>query len=680
VSLAVSDTQTTSPATAAGQKLARRILSAVVAALVIGISAIIGWASEFAGPMPALSGPNAFFYDLAVATLGDSSDRNPWPHTLVLLLDEESLAREPWSQTPRALHQPHLGNLTRSLIDMGARKVAFDLVVAMDPAQLAIPSAALKDYDAPLRSVLAEYPSRIVLGAYPTVGPAETYADLVGPSGVGVVDLQAEADGIIRSVATRVRTPSGAVEPAFAELVAAPPDGDVSIRPQSRVLLFPPVPLTRVPSMNVATFERCSQTTLGLRVLASAIRGRNVLIGAAVAGEDVRRGPDRFMVQQPLSPPANECRPTTLMPSTSGRNIVPGVIVQAAAVENAMSERNPELADPLVRAGSSGAVAALGVLLFAVGGRRLVRLPVQRPRLFATSLGAFAGVSALTLALGLSFFVLQLVALAVFGLWLPLGYTLVFVAAAGFLGIMTIAVRRDLALADLRTAFGRYLPPPVVAAALDSRDAFDGEERMVSVLIADLRGFTPFCGTHRDQPAQIIRALNEKFASAQEILDRYEACLDKFDGDAVIAFWNGVGDQTDHAARALAAAIELVERDRIAVATGHAPLAFKVAVATGIAFVGSYGSRQKRNFSAIGEPMNLAARLESVCNEFETDILLARETVDQALRVGTQRDDIRAILESHRFVELGMTELKGFDGSVPVITVVRDPEVTTRQR
>ena len=300
-----------------------------------------------------------------------------------------------------------------------------------------------------------------------------------------------------------------------------------------------------------------------------------------------------------------------------------------------------------------------------------MRLPVRRPRVFATSLGAFAGVTGLTVALGLSFFVLQLAALRFFALWLPLGYTLVFVAAAGFLGIMTIAVRRDLALADLRIAFGRYLPPPVVAAALDSREAFDGEERTISVLMADLRGFTPFCGTHKNQPTQIIRALNQKFAAAQDVLDRYEACLDKFDGDAVIAFWNGVGDQPDHAARAIAAAIELVERDRAAVAGGQEQLAFKVAVATGIAFVGSYGSRQKRNFSAIGEPMNLAARLESVCNDFGTDLLAAHETVEQAYRIGSKRDDVRLILDSHTFVELGKTELKGFAGEIPVMTAQR---------
>ena len=649
----------------------RRVIPALLALAMTLVSGVIGWFSDFGGPVPALSGPNAFFYDMAVAALGDDSLRAPWPRTLVLLLDEESLDRQPWSRTPRALHQPHLGVLTRRLIDMGARKVGFDLVVAMDPTQLAIPGADLKDFDAPLRRVLEDHPNRIVLGAYPTVAPADIYVDRLGPAGGGVGDLQAETDGIIRSVATRVRVPGGGIEPAFAELLAASPDADMSIRPQSRVLLFPPAPLTRMPSLNVATFERCFDTAEGRRVLEQAVRGRNILIGAAVAGEDVRRGPDRFMTAAPAVPPANECRPTTITPASGGRNIVPGVIVQAAAVENAMAERTPELAEPSVRAAFSAGVAALGSLLFLLAGGRLVHLPVSRPRLLSTSLGAFAGVAAVTFALGLSLFLVQIAALRWLFWWVPLGDTLVFVAGVGFLGVMGIAVKRDLALADLRTAFGRYLPPPVVAAALDRRDAFDGEERMITVLMADLRGFTPFCGLHRDEPSEIIAALNAKFASAQEILDRYDACLDKFDGDAVIAFWNGVGDQPDHAARAVATAIELVERDRIAVSEGREQLAFKVSVATGIAFVGSYGSRQKRNFSAIGEPMNLAARLESVCNELGTDLLIAQGTITSLTRHSSQRDDVRAILETHAFETLGVMKLKGFDGDIPVHTAVR---------
>lgn len=650
-------------------RLVRLVVTAGLGSGIVALAALIGWASDYGGPFAALSGPNAYAYDLAVAALQETGLREPWKRSLVLLLDEESLAQPPWSLTPRALHQPLLGNLARDLLDMGARKVALDLVVAMDPGKVSIPGADLSTFDSPLRQILNDEPDRIVLGAYPTVAPAAAYADLLGAGGVGVVDLQAESDGIIRSVATRVRTPTGSIEPAFAELVAAPPDGDISIRPQSRVLIFPPVPLTRMPSLNVASYGRCLASAEGRRQIEAAIRGRNVLIGAAVAGEDVRRGPDRFMRPMPVSPPASECEPTTLTPSPTGRNIVPGVVIQAAAVEAAMSENNADLAPPSLRALGSALATGIGLALFVVAGRRLDHFPARRPRIFSTTIGAFATVIALTVALALAFLGVEVAALRLWHFWLPLGHTLVLVSAVGLMGTMSLAVRRDLALADLRTAFGRYLPPPVVAAALARRDAFDGEERTISVLMADLRGFTPFCGAHRNEPTQIIRALNQKFAAAQEILDHHGACLDKFDGDAVIAFWNGVGDQPDHAARAIAAAVELVERDRIAVAEGREKLAFKVAVATGIAFVGSYGSRQKRSFSAIGEPMNLASRLEGACNHFKTDILIAEETAISAERNPAGREEYRQLLATHRLVRLGSIDLKGFGRSIPVLTV-----------
>jgi adenylate cyclase len=123
----------------------------------------------------------------------------------------------------------------------------------------------------------------------------------------------------------------------------------------------------------------------------------------------------------------------------------------------------------------------------------------------------------------------------------------------------------------------------------------------------------------------------------------------------------------------VAAAIEIVERDRTAVAAGDEPLAFKVAVATGMAFVGNYGSRQKMSFSAIGEPMNLAARLEGVCSEFGTDLLIAETTVRNALRVSSPREDVRAVLGRSRFLRAGMASLKGFAQVAAVMTVESRP-------
>ncbi len=603
--------------------------------------------------------------------LRDARDEDAWPNTFVLLIDQASLDRPPWLTSPRALHHPHLARLGQLALDLGARKVAFDLVLALDPSKLDISGVDLRDYDAPMRALLSEGNNRVVLGSYPTVRPADVYADLAGPAGTGVVDLQLEDDGVVRSIATRLRLPSGQTGAGFAELVAMPPDGEFSIRDQSRFLLFPRAPMRSAPLLTVERFDACLLTDGGKTRLADMIRGRNVLIGTGIVGEDLRRGPDRFMPQTVARPaPDDPCAASGLDIDYGVRNVVPGVLLQAAAVESALAPTTPVLADAPVRAAASGVMAALALALFFALTRRLTRLPAKRPALFSTSAVAFISVASAIGGLVVAFVGVEIAAIRWLHLWLPLGHTLILVSVLGLFGTMTLAVRRDLALADLRTSFGRYLPAKIVAAALERDEAGGGEEREISVIFADLRGFTPYCNARRGEPAEIIKALNQKFASAQEVLDRFDACLDKFDGDAVIAFWNGVGEQPDHAARALAAAIEIIEADR-APAGGDGELHFKVAVASGLAFVGSYGSRQKMNFSAIGEPMNLAARLEGLCNVNGVSLIAAQATVDAALSDIPTRPDIREIFARTDFRVLGKTRPKGFPDEVSFLTATR---------
>ena len=627
----------------------------------IAISAAIGYASGLSGPFSALSGPNGLLFDLSAAILRKRDVGSAWPNTFVLLIDQASLDRPPWVNSPRALHHPHLARLGETALELGARKVAFDLVLALDPAKLDFAAADLKIYDAPMRSLLTHNEGRVILGSYPTVRPAEIYANLAGPAGIGVVDLQLEGDGVVRSIATRLRLASGQIEASFAELVAIPPDGETAMRDESRFLLFPRAPIRSAPLLTVDHFDACLQSPQGREKIRALLKNRNVLIGTGIVGEDLRRGPDGYMAQIISQAPSHDpCQPSGLDVDYGVRNVVPGVLLQAAAVESAMSPETPELAEWPIRTATSAIMAAVSLLLFFGLTRRLTRLPANRPALFSTSAMAFIGVVSALAGLVVLFLAVQVSLIALWRTWVPLGHTFAFVSILGLLGTMTLAVRRDLALADLRTSFGRYLPAKVVAAALEQNEPLGGEKRLITVLIADLRGFTPFCNTRRGEPHEIIRALNEKFAAAQLVLDRYEACLDKFDGDAVIAFWNGVGEQPDHAARALAAAIDLIEADRAPVGAQSDHLHFKVAVATGIAFVGSYGSRQKMNFSAIGEPMNLAARLEGLCNELGVSLIASQAAVERAIACESTDPAVREIFLRHEFVAIGSTQPKGF--------------------
>jgi PAS domain S-box-containing protein len=165
----------------------------------------------------------------------------------------------------------------------------------------------------------------------------------------------------------------------------------------------------------------------------------------------------------------------------------------------------------------------------------------------------------------------------------------------------------------IRQTFGRVVAPRVRDRLLSdpSHLRLDGLSQPVTILFADISGFTPF--SEITPPAVLFKVLNEYLSLAAQAILEEEGPLDKFIGDAVMAFWNAPDPQPDHALRAVRAAVSILKRAEQAHLHMDNPvhrLQFRIGVASGDAVVGNVGTRQFFNYTAIGDTVNLAQRLE----------------------------------------------------------------------
>ncbi|MDP8943264.1 MAG: adenylate/guanylate cyclase domain-containing protein [Actinomycetota bacterium] len=171
------------------------------------------------------------------------------------------------------------------------------------------------------------------------------------------------------------------------------------------------------------------------------------------------------------------------------------------------------------------------------------------------------------------------------------------------------------AVAEVRQIDELFRPyvSPQLATSIEAdprRAELGGEEREVSVLFADLEGFTAF--SERSSPTEVIAMLNEYWSLAGPVvLTEEEGMIERFAGDAIMVVFNATGDQPDHALRAARAALRMLEAtDAIARDRPGWPR-FRAGVNTGRAIVGHVGVQEQRSFAAIGDTTNLAARLQA---------------------------------------------------------------------
>ena len=187
----------------------------------------------------------------------------------------------------------------------------------------------------------------------------------------------------------------------------------------------------------------------------------------------------------------------------------------------------------------------------------------------------------------------------------------------------------------VKSAFARYVSQTVLERVMKSGDAsvLQGDRRLITVLFSDIRGFTTLAEERR--PEEVVRLLNQYFERMIEVAIRNHGWVDKFLGDGLMVTFGAFETDPDHEAHAVRAALEMQAALRTLSAeweaSGLPAIGIGVGINSGYAIVGEIGSSDRVEFTALGDTVNVAARLETACRDIQTDILISEYTY-QAVR------------------------------------------------
>jgi adenylate cyclase len=290
---------------------------------------------------------------------------------------------------------------------------------------------------------------------------------------------------------------------------------------------------------------------------------------------------------------------------------------------------------------------------------------------FSGLMATLAGFAALTLAyLGLT------VGAFHFGWWadpvlpgLALGLSFILAAAFSYAteGRQKLYIRR---------MFGQYMSETVINHLLEHPEKLQlgGERRRVTLFFSDLAGFTTI--SERLSPETVVSLLNDYLSRMTQIILNEAGTVDKFEGDAIMAFWGAPLDQPDQASRACRAALRqqaaLKELNRQFAGLNLPPLSMRIGLHTGDAIVGNLGSEKRFDYTVIGDTVNLASRLEGVNKFYGSHIMASEVTVAECAG-------------AVEFRELDLVAVKGKEQAVRVFEVLGltgelEPELIKRRQ
>ncbi len=226
----------------------------------------------------------------------------------------------------------------------------------------------------------------------------------------------------------------------------------------------------------------------------------------------------------------------------------------------------------------------------------------------------------------------------------------------------------------LRNAFSHYLSADVIKEIIAHPEKLrlGGEQKLMTAMFTDIRGFSTV--SEKLTPVELVTLLNNYLTGMSDMVLEMGGTIDKYEGDAIIAFFGAPLDLEDHAARALKAAINMkrIEAELnirfIEEKIAPSPLLTRFGINTGQMVVGNMGTEKKMDYTIIGDAVNLAARLEGVNKRYDTWMCISEDTVNAAGSgfVVRRLDRIRVVGKA---VPIRIFELVGEEGRVPDATM-----------
>jgi adenylate cyclase len=606
----------------------------------------------------------------------------------VVDIDEASLQRLgqwPW---PR----DRLAALVDRLQGYGAAVIVFDVLFAepdrMSPASLAgrlgdrgllapgVTAADLAALDTDLRFASAIAAARVVLGTAQSsdraagglvskAGFVEIGADpaqgllpiaaavpvlpplLTAASGLGVINISPfDAATVVRRVPLVWRGTAGLLPTLSVEalrvatgettfLLSGAPDLDGFVQ----ALRFGGAEIPTTPDGQMWVRYRPNTTDLYVPAWSVLAEGDDPAVAAQIAGNIVFVGTSAAGLL--------DIRTTAL-----GEN-VPGVSIHAQVLEQILQ------GDYLRR---DGLVEAVEVIIFLLLGLVVTGVMSVSGPLASISAGMVSALS----VMGASW-----IAFRDHGILFDATFPLIggFLAFAGLLAFQLVVADRD--KRSIRRSFSHYVAPSVLTEIERGGHKLElgGVMQPVTVMFSDIRGFTPLSETL--SATELVELLNRLFTDLGAEILREQGTIDKFIGDAIMAFWNAPMPMQDHATRAALAALGMREALRRFNAGGHTPrpVAVALGLATGVVCVGNIGSRDRFNYTVVGETVNQAARIEAGCRAVDYDILVSREVALAAPGL--------AFLDAGRLALKGVTDRVGASILVGDAGVAASPAFAT---